>query len=247
MKRISAILVFFTLMVLSKSAPGDENIIEKQLKDIGSIPDEEVVIVQKKYTRKVWRHELTPVIFGGVPFGTVRRTLFGGAGYILHFNDWLGWEVANILYTKNFFSSFTSDIHANKDPAVSQPDIRPDIQKLLFVGTTGIILTPFYGKVATFSKWIAYLEPYFVFGIGIAKTETANYLTYYPGIGIRTLFKEWVSMRLEFRDYLYTEKFQTRTTPPQEATAFLISCQFPERSQRAWYPCRFLCAYRPEE
>jgi len=209
-------------MVTASAYGATENIIEKQLKEIGSIEQEETVIVQRKYTRKVWRHELTPVQFGGVPFGTVRRTLFGGAGYTLHITDWFAWEAVNILYTRNFFSNFTEEINANKatGPNPNQADIRPDIQKLLFIGTTGFQITPFYGKVSTFSKWIAYLEPYFAFGVGWAKTETRNYVAFFPGIGIRVFFREWVSMRFEFRDYMYTEKFQTRETPPQDATAF---------------------------
>jgi hypothetical protein len=69
-----------------------DNVIEKQLADIGGIPNEEVVVVQRKYTRKQWRHEFTPVALGGLPFGTVRRSLMGGASYTLHMNDWLGFE-----------------------------------------------------------------------------------------------------------------------------------------------------------
>ena len=44
-------------------------------------------------------------------------------------------------------------------------------------------------------------------------------MTFYPSIGIRAFFKEWFSMKFEFRDYLYTENFQTRTTPPTASSA----------------------------
>jgi outer membrane beta-barrel protein len=50
------------------------------------------------------------------------------------------------------------------------------------------------------------MEPYFTAGLGIAKTETNTYLAVYPGIGMRTFFTEWFSMRLEFKDYMYNEK-----------------------------------------
>lgn len=206
----SLILGLLTFATLAHAA---DNVIEKQLEEIGSIPDEEVVVVQRKYTRKAWRHEFSPVMLGGVPFGTVRRTLYGGASYTLHANDWLAWEAFNFAYAKNFFSSFTDDINANKAAGSNptQADIKPDIQKLLYLFTTGVQITPFYGKVSTFSRWIAYIEPYFTLGAGIARTETNNYFTYYPGIGIRAFFKEWFSMRLEFRDYLYTETFPNRS------------------------------------
>ncbi len=201
------------LLAFSSIAYGADNVIEKQLEEIGSIKDEEVVVVQRKYTRKDWRHEFTPVTLGGVPFGTVRRTLYGGASYTLHVNDWFGLEAFNFLYSKNFFSSFTDDINSNKGSGAnpSQAEIKPDIQKLLYMVTTGAQITPFYGKVSTFSRYIAYIEPYFSLGLGVAKTETNSYLTYFPGIGVRAFFKEWFSMRLEFRDYMYTETFANRS------------------------------------
>lgn len=189
---------------------GDENLIEEQLQKIGEIPNDEIIVVQKKYTRKEWRHELTPLSFGGLPFGSERRTLVGGASYTLHFNDWLAWEALNFVYSKNFFSSFTQDIN---DHAVSgQQEIRPDIQKLLFLTTTGLQISPFYGKVSTFSSYIAYIEPFLAFGVGMAKTETNSYMSFYPGIGLRVFFREWVSLRVEFRDYIYKESFTDRTT-----------------------------------
>ena len=174
----------------------DENVIEKQLQEIGAIPNEEVVVVQRKFTRKNWRHEFSPVGFGGVPFGTYRRTLLGSASYTLHANDWLGLELFDFSYNKNFFSSFLSDINDNS----SGTQIFLDYQKLIYFMTAGVQLTPFYGKVSTFSRWLAYVEPYFSLGLGVAKTETNSYLAGYPGLGLR------FSMRLEFRDYIYNEK-----------------------------------------
>src|SRR4051812_18128265 len=149
---------------------GTTGIIEKQLEEIGKIDNEEVVVVQRQYTRKNWRHEFTPVAFGGMPFGTVRRTLFGGASYILHANDWLGLQLFDFAYTKTFFSSFTDDINSNAER--SQGNIKPDFQKLLYFLDAGVQITPFYGKASTFSRWIAYLEPYLSMSAGVAKTES---------------------------------------------------------------------------
>lgn len=182
----------------------DENVIEKQLQEIGAIPNEEIVVVQRKFTRKQWRHEFSPLGFGGVPFGTYRRTLLGSASYTLHANDWLGLELFNFSYNKNFFSSFLDDINSNAGGSSNK--IYLDYQKLLYFITSGVQLTPFYGKVSTFSRWLAYIEPYFSAGVGIAKTETSSYIAAYPGVGLRAFFTEWFSMRLEFRDYIYSEK-----------------------------------------
>lgn len=214
-------LVCLLAVNLSSSAYAAGNVIEKQLQDIGSIQNEEVVVVQRKYTRKDWRHEFTPVILGGIPFGTVRRTLVGGASYTLHANDWLGFELFNFCFTKTFFSSFTDDINQNLGTGSnpSQAQIRPDYQKLLYFLTSGVTITPFYGKVSTFSRWIAYVEPYFGLGAGLAKTESSSYFTFYPAIGLRIFFKEWLSMRLEMRDYLYTERFVSNTQTNQTGSA----------------------------
>ncbi|MBI1861116.1 MAG: outer membrane beta-barrel domain-containing protein [Deltaproteobacteria bacterium] len=181
-----------------------ESVIEEQLKKIGSVPNDEVVVVQKQFTTKHWRHELNPISFGGIPFGTVRRTLFGGASYTLHFNDWLAWEAFSFLYSRTFFSSFVDDINANQ---LAGSKLAVDYQKLIYFLTTGVQLTPTYGKMSTFSRWIAYLEPYLVLGAGYARTETSSYPVFCPGIGARFFFREWFSMRVELRDYIYTETF----------------------------------------
>lgn len=204
--------LFVVLCVLFPATPSIANIIEEQLAEIGKVPDDEIVVVQRKYTRKNGRFELTPVTFGGVPFGTVRRTLFGGASMTYHLNDWLSVEAPNFLYTKTFFSGFTKEINEGQD-ALGRPKINIDEQKLLFFLTGGIQITPFYGKLSTFSRYIAYIEPFFSFNAGLATTETSKYLALAPGVGIRLFFKEWFSLRFDFRDYIYTERSVDREDP----------------------------------
>lgn len=206
------------------------NIIEEQLAEIGTVPDEEIVVVQRKYTRKNSRLELTPVMFGGVPFGTIRRTLFGGASATFHFNDWLAIEAPGFVYTKTFFSSFTKDINVEQK-AAGKASINIDEQRLLYFLTAGLQVTPFYGKLATFSEYIAYIEPFFTLGAGLAKTESSGYLTIFPGVGFRLFFKEWFSMRFDFRDYIYREASTNRVTGADESKlrnnyAFTVSLSF---------------------
>ncbi len=185
------------------TAHADSNVIEKQLVEIGSIPNEEVVVVQKKYTKKNFRHELTPIRFGGLPFGDIRRTLFAGASYTLHLNDAFALELFDFTYTKDFFTGFTDDINASQS---GPKKIKPDVQRLLYMLTPGIQFSPMYGKASTMSHWIAYIEPYLSLNAGLAKTESSTYFTFAPGLGLRVFFKEWFSMKVEFRDYIYTEK-----------------------------------------
>jgi outer membrane beta-barrel protein len=220
MKRILTLIWVIGICLSIPRALYAANVIEKQLEDIGSIPNEEIIVVQRKYTRKNWRFELTPVTFGGIPFGTVRNSLFGGASLTLHANDWLGLELFNFEYSKTFFSSFASDINNNIAPGSTQAPIEPSYQKLLYFLTTGLQFTPFYGKGATFSHYIAYLEPYFALGAGIAVTESNLYVTYYPAVGIRAFFREWLSMKVELRDYMYTENTTTLTAGATTSSAF---------------------------
>ena len=224
--------IFLLCLGIPLRAGASSGVIEKQLQDIGSISNDEVVVVQRQYTKKNFRHEFTPVTIGGVPFGTVRRTLLGSASYVLHLNDWFAWEAFNFAYTKTFFTSFTDDINEHK--RTNGVDIKPDYQKLLYFLTTGVELTPFYGKTSSFSRWIAYIEPYISLGVGLAKTESNSYLTYYPGIGMRMFFKEWFSMRLELRDYLYTE--QTVAASSGAATSRLTNNYAVMVSLSFWLP-----------
>lgn len=215
-----AFLLVATALVFPQPAHG--NIIEDQLTEIGQIPNDEVVVVQRKYTRKKGRVELTPVTFGGVPFGTVRRTLFGGASMTYHLNDKWAIEAPAFHYTKTFFSSFTSDINGGQG---ADPQINVDEQRLLFFLTAGIQFTPFYGKMSSFSRYIAYLEPFITGGLGLAKTESNSYLSPYLGVGFRFFFKEWFSLRLDLRDYIYNE-VQGGQSRLRNNYAFTVSLSF---------------------
>jgi outer membrane beta-barrel protein len=195
-------------LCLATPARADENIIEEQLQEIGKIPNEEVMVVQRKYTRKRLRHELTPALIGGLPFNSVRRTLYGGASYTLHINDWLGLE-AMFNYSQSFIGGFVFDIN-NNATRPNQLPINADYQKLLFAVYAGAQLSPFYGKMATLSSSIAFLEPYFYLGAGLANTEKFLYPTLVPGVGLRVFFKEWFSMRVDVRNILYNERFISR-------------------------------------
>lgn len=197
------------------TAHADENIIEEQLQEIGQIPNEEVMVVQRKYTRKKFRHELTPALLGGLPFNSVRRTLYGGASYTLHVNDWLGFE-AMFNYSQSFIGGFVNDVNSNSTRPNQNP-INPDYQKLLYAVYVGAQISPFYGKMATLSSSIAFLEPFFYLGAGIANTEKYLYPTVVPGIGVRVFFKEWFSLRLEIRDLIYNERAISRVTGLEES------------------------------
>ncbi len=209
-------VLFLGMLCGALCAQAAESLIEEQLEEIGRIPHREIISVQRNYTKKAWRHELSPFTFGGIPFGTIRRTLIGGTGYALHWNDWFATE-ANFLYTKNFFTSFTEDINGpDEDNPVNTPPIQPLVQNLVFVLSAGASFTPWHGKVATFSRHTLYLEPVFSLGAGIAKTDSNTYFTFYPGIGLRVFFREWVSLKLEVRDYIYQE---VSGTPGSEVTS----------------------------
>lgn len=236
------LLGLFALLSLGVPSLTSANVIEKQLQEIGQIPNEEIVVVQRKYTRKNWRSEFTPVSIGGVPFGTVKRSLFGGANYTLHFNDSLAWEALNFMYSKTFFSSFVNDINNGQNGTAQScvsgtgrtgPCIGVDDERLLYLLTTGFEYTPFYGKLASFSKYIAYVEPFLALGVGLAKTDSNNYLAFFPGVGLRIYFKEWFSMRIDFRNYMYNEKFTdrsgggaTQATRLSNNYAFMVSLSF---------------------
>lgn len=221
-----SLLVPLYWTLVSSSSFAATGVIEKQLQEIGTVSNEEVVVVQRQYTTKNMRHELTPIALGGIPFGTVRRTLFGSAAYTLHLNDSFAWEAVNFAYTKTFFSSFADDVNA-----INTVKIKPDFQKLIFFATTGIQYSPTYGKISTFSRWIAYMEPFVSLGVGLAKTDVNSYIAFAPGVGMRIFFKEWFSMKLEFKDYIYTERSLNRSTLQESSSmknnyAVMLSLSF---------------------
>ena len=87
--------------------------LEQQLKLQGAIGSNEVIVVEREYTSTAWRSELTPMILGGMPFGTYEEMLMGGASFALHVNSWLALEVPQFLYVHTFSGGILSDLRNN--------------------------------------------------------------------------------------------------------------------------------------
>ena len=178
---------------------GDDKLAYDSLKKIN--------VIDKRTLKGCLRQKIKP--FNGKPIIKMKRITSPCTHIFLDHSKW----------------HTTNDINAN---STNGTQVTLLTSQLVFLLTSGIQLTPFHGKLSTFSHWIAYVEPYLSLGAGLARTDTDNLLTYYPGIGLRVFFKEWFSMRFEIRDYMYTGPISPLSTQTelQQNVAMLVSLSF---------------------
>ena len=176
----------------------EEEIPQGLFDDIGSIQNEEIFVVQRKFFPKAGRHEITAGILGGIPLDSFATSLLGGAAYGYHFSQNIGWEVAHVLYAQHFDTTLTE---ALKDNRLSPELVRP---KLL--ASSSLSWSPIYGKVALNQNHIYHYDAYVLGGMGLSVSEQSRSPLGVAGIGFRVFVNRWFSIKFEFRDYIYSEK-----------------------------------------
>ena len=129
---------------------------------------EEWVARQAIQNRKhVLRHELG-VAIGTLPIDAMYKGLTATATYTFHFSNTWAWEVFNVGYSKNFWTSLRKDLEQNwRNPA--SPQVIPEIQ---FFGDSNLVFKPFYGKLAYLNRSLVYGEFFLVAGPAVSWYDT---------------------------------------------------------------------------
>jgi len=127
------------------------------------------------------------------------------AGYTLHFNDVLAWELLRGGYSFRLKTGLRDQLE--KDFAVSPTKFE---EMEWYVGTAAMI-TPFYGKFALVNRAVTHAELFVLLGATLG-SFTGN--TYKPGpqagLGLRFFLSEWISVRFDFRYHYLIAKRPTQ-------------------------------------
>jgi outer membrane beta-barrel protein len=141
---------------------------------------EDIHSIHKRLFTKVGRHELS-LQTGGI-FNNNGYALVLGS-YQYHFYESLGFEVLTGGYGFQF----------------------GDDEQLLF-GQSSVTFSPIYGKVSWFTWAVLNFDLYTVAGAGIVNYKSVNNGTGFMGnvgLGTRLFVNEFLSAKIEFRDYVY--------------------------------------------
>ncbi len=155
-----------------------------------------VIAIQHRNYRLT--NELTGYI-SYLPLDSFTQYFSIGANFTHYFNDYLGWEIANVA-TANSSSTGLKDYILNNYGAF--PQVYDTIN---YYVTSNAVYTPLYMKNLLFSNGIGYGDISFVGGGGLTKFNAAgNVPTADLGIIIRYFVGTQTSLKFDFRNFFYT-------------------------------------------
>ena len=154
--------------------------------------------------KHVLKSELALAI-GTLPVDAMYKGLTGTASFTFHFSNNWAWEIFNVGYSKNFWTSLRRDLEENwRNPA--SPQIIPEIQ---IFGDSNLVFKPFYGKLAYLNRSLVYGEFYLAAGPAVAYYDTGGVgalnerlsVGVDVGFGFRVHLSPYWSVRLDVRYY----------------------------------------------
>lgn len=176
--------VVFLLIFLSISLPlGAQETFRNQLKEYDR---DDIHSIHKRLFTKIGRHEISA--FAGGIFNNNGFVLVG-AQYQYHFFESLGLEAGMGGY----------GFQTNDD------------DKLMFYQAS-LSVSPIYGKVSWFTWAVLNFDLYGIGGAGFVKYSglaEGSSVMGNVGLGTRLFINEYLSARIEFRDYIYNRKLAT--------------------------------------
>jgi len=118
-----------------------------------------------------------------------------------HFTTTWGWEIAQASYV---FAQVNTGLESQLQ---NNFNVQPsNLTTNQFLGSTNILFTPFYGKLAGLNHSVSHIEVFFPFGPALGRYENPGGFLYGLdlGLGVRWFLGTHVALRLEARDFFLT-------------------------------------------
>ena len=132
---------------------------------------------------------------GTLPLDAFYKGYYPTLGAVVHFSDYLAWQVARGGYSFNVSTGLRDQLE--RDFGVL-PTAFDEVN--WFVGSD-VMFKPFYGKSSVLNTWVLHYEAHFLVGVSVFKFSVAGFS---PAInlggGIRLFHTRYVSYRLDVSD-----------------------------------------------
>ncbi len=114
---------------------------------------------------------------GLLPYESVVKTYMVGGRASYHFTDSIGWEIGDFQYHFPSVGSFLINTLQSEaaDHIGDGSNYGLDNAHPLMVGSSNLIITPFYGKIRLAGSWVVTFDFYAVAGVAFGQTRTVNY------------------------------------------------------------------------
>ncbi|MGA2451034.1 MAG: outer membrane beta-barrel domain-containing protein [Polyangiaceae bacterium] len=138
---------------------------------------------------------------GMLPINAFDKGFIVNCSVTWHFNSFVGWEIAQASYV---FAQLDTGL---KQQLMENFQVQPtELATPLFLGSTNVVFTPFYGKLAGMNQSVSHVELFFPVGLALGRYE--NPATFQEGIdlglGLRWFLGPRLSARLDARDFMLT-------------------------------------------
>lgn len=151
---------------------------------------------QAVQNRKYFGHHEFNLSVGTLPLDAFKKGITVSAGYTLHFDEIIAWEVAQ------FFYSFPIETDLNDDLAAF--DIRPTpFEVVEYFLTSNFVFKPLYWKGALLNSGLIYGEMLFVIGGGYGWFTRSQRPCVDFGLAFRFYASNLLSLRLDVRHHLF--------------------------------------------
>lgn len=129
---------------------------------------------------------------GVLPLDALYTGVSLGGSYTLHLNDFLALELIDFRYSANL----DSGLRRRLNEFSVEPTASPEVE---YIAGTGVLYTPFYGKLALFDSAVLRLATHVGANFGVAHFSDGFRFQTTVGPGIRFFFSDTVSSRLDVR------------------------------------------------
>lgn len=186
----------------------------------GKSSKEPITVLQNRYFTKVFRPEVG-LLVGSVMDEAYLETQVFGARTGFFMTEWLGIEV-QMIRTKVSASQDKKALDGMKyrpleEPATSGNAVpnenevvtvspEPEVNPIRSMTDFNVNAAPFYGKLNLLNKWIIYTDLCLTGGLTRLETDQGDKTGMVLGIGERFYIGQAWSVRVDFRDRIFTEE-----------------------------------------
>lgn len=140
-----------------------------------------------------------------------------------HFSSAWAWEIAQAAYV------FAQSDTGLQDQLVNNFGVKPTLlTSPLFLGSSNLVFTPFYGKLAGLNKSVSHLEVFFPIGPALGRYENPGEFQagMDVGLGLRWFLTTHTSLRFDARDFLLTPSLSKFSLTNELFFALGLSVEF---------------------
>ncbi|MEN9835158.1 MAG: hypothetical protein RL011_1351 [Pseudomonadota bacterium] len=197
-------LAIFTLATFWTSAA---NAMDLDPKDIrGSSSKEPVEVLQNRYFLKGFRPEIG--LLGGVVLNEAyTNTQLTGLRGGMFIDEWFGFELQYMRARVKPSTDRTTLEQLKYRPLTGEgvTTVSPEVNAIHVITEANAVAAPLYGKINLINAWIVYTDIYATAGFANVLTDQGNKVAFAVGAGERFYIGQSWSVRIDYRDRIYTE------------------------------------------